>query len=442
MLKGWAVPRQECGTLFAPSADASRGDAVPQATILLVDDNPAKLLALESVLSSLGEHLLTARSADEALRYLLHQVFAVIVLDVNMPGMNGFELAELIRGRERLQHTPIIFISAISPTETHAFKGYELGAVDYLYTPTPAVLRAKVAVFVDLFKKTAEVERYADALRLLNTQLEQRVAERTAALQRSNEELQQFVHMVSHDLKEPLRGIHSYATLLLEELGHTVPSEAQTKLQTLSGLSQRMENQLNSLLHFCRLGQQHLSREATDLNAVVQEVLKLLHITLTEQGAEVRLPRLLPVVRCDRVRVREVFHNLILNAVKYNDKPHKWVEIGWCPSTVTGDGQRQDRQRWTALRRSEDHAEGHVGTAGMAPVSTFYVRDNGIGIRPQHTEKIFAMFHRLHPHDAYGPGTGVGLSIARRVVERHGGTIWVESTYGAGSTFFFTLQGT
>jgi signal transduction histidine kinase len=436
------VPRQKCGTSFALSADGKTGNAVPQANILLVDDNPAKLLALESVLSSLGEHLMTARSADEALRYLLHQVFAVIVLDVNMPGMNGFELAELIRGRERLQHTPIIFISAISPTETHAFKGYELGAVDYIYTPTPEVLRAKVAVFVDLFKKTAEVERYADALRLLNTQLEQRVAERTAALQRSNEELQQFVHMVSHDLKEPLRGLHNYAALLLEELGHTVPSEAQTKLQTLRGLSQHMENQLNSLLHFCRLGQEHLSREETDLNTVVQEVLRLLHITLTQQGADVRLPRLLPIVRCDRARVREVFHNLILNAVKYNDKPHKWVEIGLCSSTVTADGQPQDRQPWTALRRSEDHTEGRSGTAGTAPVATFYVRDNGIGIRPQHTEKIFAMFHRLHPHDAYGPGTGAGLSIARRVVERHGGTIWVESTYGAGSTFFFTLQGT
>jgi signal transduction histidine kinase len=405
MLKGWDVPMQEFGTSVALSADGKTVDSALQANILLVDDNPAKLLALESVLARLGENLLTARSADEALRYLLHQDFAVIVLDVNMPGMNGFELAELIRCRERLQHTPIIFISAISPTETHAFKGYELGAVDYIYTPTPEVLRAKVAVFVDLFKKTAEVKRYADALRLLNAQLEQRVAERTAALQQSNEELQQFVHMVSHDLKEPLRGMHNYADLLLAELGNTVHSEACGKLQTLTRLSQRMEDLINSLLHFCRLGQEHLTREDTDLNTVVQEVLRLLHITLTQQGADVRLPRLLPVVRCDRARVREVFHNLILNAIKYNDKSHKWVEISFFASAVKGD----------------DHTEVRSGAGGTAPVYTFYVRDNGIGIRPQHTEQIFAMFKRLHPHDAYGQGTGAGLSIARRVLERHGG---------------------
>jgi len=269
-------------------------------------------------------------------------------------------------------------------------------------------------VFADLFKKTAEAKRYADALRLLNAQVEQRVAERTTALQQSHEELQQFVHLVSHDLKEPLRGVHNYAALLLAELGSIVNDEARTKLQTITYLSRRMEDLINSLLHFCRLGQERLVCEDTDLNAVVQEVLQFLHITLTQQGTDVRLPQRLPVVRCDQARVREVFHNLILNAIKYNDKLHKWVEIGCCPATVKEAGQ---------------------------PAHTFYVRDNGIGIRPQHTETIFDMFKRLHPRDAYGEGTGAGLTIVKRVVERHGGTIWVESTYGEGSTFFFTLPG-
>src|SRR5262245_27830743 len=391
-----------------------RVDAVPNANIELVDDNPIMLLAMESALAGPEQQLFKAHSADEALRYLLHQDFAVILLDVNMPGISGFELAELIRRRERSRHTPIIFISATSPTETHAFKGYELGAVDYIYTPTPEVLRAKVAVFADLFQKTAEAKRYADALRLLNAQLEQRVAERTTALQRSHEELQQFVHIMSHDLKEPLRGMHNYADLLLAELGNIVHDAARTKLLTVTYLARRMEDLINSLLHFCRLGQEHLVCKDTDLSAVVQEVLQLLHITLAQQGTDVRLPRPLPVVRCDQARVREVFHNLILNAIKYNDKPHKWVEIGWCPATVEAAG---------------------------LPAYTFYVRDNGIGIRPQHTETIFAMFKRLHPRDAYGEGTGAGLTIVKRVIERHGGTIWVESTYGEGSTFFFTLPG-
>jgi light-regulated signal transduction histidine kinase (bacteriophytochrome) len=243
--------------------------------------------------------------------------------------------------------------------------------------------------------------------------LEQRVAERTADLQRSNEEIQQFAQVVSHDLKEPLRGMYNYIQLLLEDLGNTVNDEARAKLQTVAHLAQRMEDLINSLLHFCRFGQESLAYEDTDLSVVVQEILSLLHITLTQQDIEVRIPQPLPVVRCDRSRVREVFHNLILNAIKYNDKPHKWLEIGVLPPPPVG----------------------------LTPISTFYVRDNGLGIRPQHVEMIFAMFKRLHPRDDYGGGTGAGLTIAKKIIERHGGTLWVESTYGAGSTFYFTLSG-
>jgi signal transduction histidine kinase len=387
-------------------------DAAPKAHILLVDDNPAELLALESALAGLAQYVSKACSADEALRYLSHQDFAVILLDIDMPGMSGFALAERIRQCERSCHTPIIFIAAVSPAQVYAFQGYELGAVDYVWTPTPEVLRAKVAVFVDLFNKTAAVKQYADALGRLKAELEQRVAERTADLQRSNEGMQQFAQVVSHDLKEPLRGMHNYIHLLLEDLGHTVHDEARAKLQTVAHLAQRMEDLINSLLHFCRLGQEHLAYEDTDLSVVVQEILSLLHITLTQQGIEVRMPQPLPIARCDRVRVREVFHNLILNAIKYNDKPHKWVEIGMLPSPL-----------------------------GMTPLTTFYVRDNGLGIRPQHMEMIFTMFKRLHPRDDYGGGTGAGLTIAKKIIERHGGTLWVESTYGAGSTFYFTLSG-
>jgi len=428
--------------LYKPSAVQERspaGDSMPQASILLVDDNPTKLLALESVLANLGPNLVQARSAEEALRHLLRRDFAVIVLDVNMPGMGGFELAELIRRRERSRHTPIIFVSAISPMETHAFKGYELGAVDYIYTPTPEALRAKVGVFADLFTKTEEARQYADALRLLNAQLEQRVAERTTALERSNEELQQFAHVVSHDLKEPLRGMHNYAHLLLEDLGNSVNGEVRERLETLTHLAQRMEDLINSLLHFSRLGQEHLACQDTDLNAVVQEVLGLLHITITQQGTDVRLPRPLPTVRCDRVRVREVFHNLIINAIKYNDKPHKWVEIGFFPSSLTGEHQGDDESQSGPMPASSPFSQPSP-TVGEETSYTFYVRDNGIGIRPQHTRTIFAMFKRLHPRDVYGEGTGAGLTIAKRIVERHGGTIWVESTHGEGSTFYFTLQ--
>jgi signal transduction histidine kinase len=431
---------QECDVSSALVEHEAMVDTVPKANILLVVDNPIKLLALESALASPEQYLSKARSVDEALRYLLHQDFAVIVLDVNIPGMSGFELAELIRRRERSRHTPIIFISAVSPAETCAFKGYELGAVDYVDTPTPEVLRAKVAVFVDLCNKAATVKQYADALSRLNAELEQRVAERTAALQRSNEELQQFAHVVSHDLKEPLRGMHNYAHLLLEDLGNTVSGEARAKLQTVAHLAQRMEDLINSLLHFFRLGQENLAYEDTDLSVVVQDVLNLLHITLTQQGIEIRMPQPFPVVRCDRGRVREVFHNLILNAIKYNDKPHKWVEIGSLSSPSMGRSQSAYTED-IAPHDAEWQMDFESRGMRMTPVPTFYVRDNGIGIRPHHMEMIFTMFKRLHPRDDYGGGTGAGLSIAKKIVERHGGTLWAESTYGAGSTFYFTLPG-
>jgi signal transduction histidine kinase len=388
-------------------------DAVPKANILLVGNDPLKLLALESALASPEHNLSKACSADEALRALIHQDFAVILLDVQMSEMSGCELAERMRRCERSCHTPILFMSTLNPAQPYVFEGYELGVVDYISPRTPEMVRAKVAVFVDLFQKTIQVQQYADTLGRLNTELGQRVAERTAALQQSNDELQQFAHLVSHDLKEPLRGMHNYAHMLLEDLGTTVSDEARAKLQTVSHLAQRMEDLVNSLLHFCRLGQEHFAYEDTDLSAVVHEVLTLLHITLTQQEIEVRMPHPLPVVRCDRARVREVFHNLILNAIKYNDKPHKWVEIGALPSP----------------------------SVGMTPVSTCYVRDNGIGIRPHQVAMIFTMFRRLHPHDDYGGGTGAGLTIAKKIVERHGGTLWVESTYGTGSTFYFTLPG-
>lgn len=306
--------------LVAPEAMV---DAMPKAHILLVADHPIELLTLERALADPAQHLTKARSADEALRCLLHQDFAVILLDVNMSERSGVALAERLRRCERARHTPILFLSAASPTPPEAFQGYELGLVDYASTRTPEVVRAKVAVLVDLFQKTTQVQHYAAALEQLQATLAQQVAQRTAALQRSNEELQQFLHLVVHDLKEPLRGMHTYASLLLEDLDHTVSDEARAKLQTISHLAQRMGDSLHSLLHFCRLGQEQVAYEDTDLNAVVHEVLTLLQITLTQQGIEVRLPHPLPVVRCDRAQVREVFYNLILNAITYNNKPHR-----------------------------------------------------------------------------------------------------------------------
>ncbi|MFH7026171.1 MAG: ATP-binding protein [Heteroscytonema crispum UTEX LB 1556] len=242
------------------------------------------------------------------------------------------------------------------------------------------------------------VLRKADELAKLNIELE-----------RSNKELDAFAYIASHDLKEPLRGIHNYSNFLIEDYGETLDDEGQNKLRTLIRLTQRMEDLIDSLLHFSRLGRVDLLMQQTDMNSIVHRSLDLLSARIEETKVEIRIPRSLPTVYCDRIQVGEVFNNLIANAMKYNDKPEKSVEIGYIESPEE-------------------------------PV-IFYVRDNGIGIREKHFDAIFRIFKRLHGPNKYGGGTGAGLTIAKKIVERHEGKIWVESTYGEGTTFFFTLEG-
>lgn len=258
--------------------------------------------------------------------------------------------------------------------------------------------RAFTAVVRDITARRQAEEQlryYAEELRGKN-----------AELARSNQELDDFAYIASHDLKEPLRGIHNYAMFLLEDYRDRLDDDGRAKLETLTRLAARMETLIDSLLQFSRVGRIELSNVETDLGELVRATLEGLQITLAERRVDVRLSGRLPTVRCDRVRVGEVFHNLIANAVKYNDKPEKWVEVG-C---------RAD---------------------GGPPV--FYVRDNGIGIAAKHREAVFRMFKRLHGRDKYGGGTGVGLTIVKKIVERHGGRIWIESTPGEGTTFYFTL---
>lgn len=245
------------------------------------------------------------------------------------------------------------------------------------------------------------VLRQADELAKINIELEQ-----------SNTELDAFAYIASHDLKEPLRGIHNYSNFLIEDYAHVLNEDGVSKLQTLVRLTQRMEDLINSLLHFSRLGRVELAIYPTNLNDVVRQVLDLLRARIEETGVNISIPRPLPVVECDRVQVTEVFTNLISNAIKYSDRADKWVEVGYLDS----DFSHQER------------------------ATIFYVRDNGIGIKERYLDNIFRIFKRLHAQSQYGGGTGAGLTIVKKIVERHGGRIWVESTFGSGSTFYFTLQ--
>ncbi|PNY79585.1 cyanobacterial phytochrome A [Deinococcus koreensis] len=248
----------------------------------------------------------------------------------------------------------------------------------------------------------------------------EQVGQLNADLSRSNAELDAFAYIASHDLKEPLRGLHNYATFLQESYSERMDAEGQHKLGTLVRLTQRMEDLIDSLLLFSRVGREDLRVQEADLGEVLAGVLEMLQARLEQDRVQVRVPRPLPRLRVDRVRAGEVFNNLISNAIKYTDKPQRWIEIGSLSPAERGP-----------LRVPEGLGES---------ADIFYVRDNGIGIRERHLEGIFRIFKRLHARDQFGGGTGAGLTIARKLVERHGGQLWAHSELGQGSTFYFTLE--
>ena len=239
-----------------------------------------------------------------------------------------------------------------------------------------------------------------------------------ADLARSNEELDAFVYVASHDLKEPLRGIYQYAHQLLEDCPPT-DKESRLKLDGLVRLSVRMDGLLDAMLHFSRVGGTDLLLEAVDLNDIVADALDFLGSRTTNQQDAVAVPRRLPTVQCDRIRCRQIYVNLLSNGLKYTDTANKRVELGY-------------------IAPDEVHPRPNCPQA-LEGQAIYYVADNGIGIAPKHHQHIFKLFKRLHGHDCYGGGSGAGLTIVRKLVAQHGGQVWVDSSAGQGSTFYFTL---
>ena len=505
--------------------------------ILLVDDSPENLVSLEAALERLGQELVLAGSGTEALRHLLHDDFAAILLDVKMPDMDGFQTAELIRSRKRSRNTPILFLTGYKSDE-HLFRGYDLGAVDFLFKPiVPEILRSKVGVFVELSRNTALLKRQAEvlskaeqkfrslleaapdamiissedgrislvnsqvevmfgfrreeligrsirnlvpdwkasaplpfdsqvlsassgpsapkefwasrknqqrfpveislsplqtvegllltsairditerkkadeAIRELNTKLEERVVERTRelvasneALRQSNDDLNQFAYAASHDLQEPLRMVALYSQMLQRKYEGQIDTDADQYISFIVGGAKRMEMLLKDLLTYSQTGAPSEGPpQPVDCKIVMQKVLLNLQAAVEQNGANVAWESL-PMVQAHEVRLVQLFQNIIGNAIKYRS-------------------QEQPTVRVTAERREADWL--------------FAIEDNGIGIEPEYAHQIFGIFKRLHGQSY--PGTGIGLAICQRIVERYGGRIWVDSKPGQGARFFFTL---
>ena len=248
----------------------------------------------------------------------------------------------------------------------------------------------------------------------------ERLADLNADLTRSNEELDAFAYVASHDLKEPLRGIHRYAHQLLEKSGQD-SSDQRERIENLMRLTMRMDGLLDSLLHFSRVGRMDLEFEATDLNVVLEDAIEMVGARRLGGNCNIGVPRPLPTVQCDPVRVSEIYSNLLSNAMKYRQHDEASVEVGYIAAAEL-------------VERPNAPAE----TTGQ---DVFYVRDSGIGIDSRHYEQIFRLFKRMHGRDEYGGGVGAGLTIVEKLVHRHGGRVWLDSALGVGSTFYFTLTG-
>jgi PAS domain S-box-containing protein len=233
------------------------------------------------------------------------------------------------------------------------------------------------------------------------------------ALERSNQELDDFAHIASHDMKEPLRGLVIQANFLKEDYADQLDEQGRHRLQRLMKLSQRMERLVSDLLYYSQLGRAELAVQETNLNTVVDEIRQMLEQFLKERNGCIVVPQPLPIIVCDKLRVTEVLRNLITNAIKYNDKPERIVEIGFLDRLETEHGPE---------------------------TNVFYVRDNGIGIPRDYHQEVFRIFRRLNPSDEKETGTGAGLTFVKKIIERHMGSIWIQSTPGQGTTFFFTFR--
>jgi signal transduction histidine kinase len=398
----------------AAPADASTaapqrpGDPAP-VNILLVDDQPANLLALEAMLQGLGQNLIKAESGREALKWILTHEFAVILLDVKMPEMDGFETAAMIRERDKSRDTPIIFLTAGDKGHTDAVRGYAVGAVDYLVKPVvPEFVRSKVAVFVELAKRSEQLRRQAELLRQSEheaRELAEARAELVADLEHKNRELESFSYAVSHDLRAPLRRIESFSHAVVESQADRLDEDGRRYLERVGEASRQMGQLIDDVLYLSRVSRADLRQHEVDLSALASAVVERLREGDPAREVEVKI-RPGVVVVGDGQLLRIALENLLGNAWKFTAR--------------------------------ESAARIEFGQTQVAGEPTYFVRDNGAGFDMAYVDKLFTPFQRLHLTSEY-PGSGIGLATVQRIIHRHAGRVWAEGLTGQGATFHFTL---
>ncbi|MFN8285699.1 MAG: response regulator [Chitinophagales bacterium] len=406
-----------------------------QPKILLVDDREDNLLSIEAILGAENYRFVKATSGKQALKVLLQEYdFALILMDVKMPNLNGFETASMIYQREKLKQIPIIFITAHSYTEESVYNGYKAGAVDYIYKPIkPELLRAKVAVFIDLYQKNHRLQMQEQKLMAINKSLENEINERKMSeekikalnlellknidqLEAANKDLDRFAFMASHDLQEPLRKIRLFTDRLFSGYNDLFDDNGKMYINRIQSSAERMQVLIRDILTFSKAATAKKEYVKCDVGQLVKEVLDQLEETIAIKGAIIDIDKM-PHLFINPTLMRAVFYNLLNNALKYT---------------------REDVAPVIKIRTEASISDVEVGEDGRSLYTRILIEDNGIGFDQRYAEQIFSMFTRLHNSGDY-EGTGIGLALCKKIIEDHQGFISARSKPGLGSTFVISL---
>jgi len=398
--------------------------------VLIVDDIKANIIALKKTLELHNIDVDSAESGEEALRKILKTNYCLIIMDVQMPGLDGFEVVKILSGNKRTKDIPVIFLSALNIEKKYIFKGYETGAVEYITKPVDTdLLMLKVKTFIKIYEQQNELKGIKDLLskeikirKEAQDNLEIKIAERTKELVLKNEELelknhelQQFAWVVSHDLNEPIRKIQIFIKII-KDLYLTTDAKAIDYVDRTIKSAERMQTLITDLLAYSRLSAQ-VKPETTDLNVVLQEVLSDFDYLIDRKNATVKTSEL-PTIDSIPSQLRQVFQNLIGNAIKFsggNEPP--LIEI-------TSE---------LIVEKSFDSP-----TSPDGKFCRITVKDNGIGFDEIYLDRIFIIFQSLNDRQTY-EGTGIGLAIAKKIIEKHNGLITAKSKVGKGASFIIVL---
>ncbi len=370
-------------------------DQPSKGNILVVDDRPNNLRVLSSMLTKHGYQVRKALNGQIALTACQTVLPDLILLDIMMPNMDGYEVCQRLKANEKTREVPVIFISALDDA-LDKVKAFSIGGVDYITKPFQIEeVLARVTNQLTIQQQHRQLTEQNAKLQKLNEELA-----------RSNAELEQFAYIASHDLQSPLQAIVGYARILGWKYENNLDDEAKRYIDRIINAGWRMTQLIEELLAYSRVGTRTEEFNPTDCKTVLEEAQGNLREEISSSGASITHSDL-PTIRADRTQLMRLFQNLISNAIKFR-RP----EI---PPSIEITAQPKNDDEWLIA-----------------------VRDNGIGIEPENFERIFEIFQRLHSYNDY-PGTGIGMSICKKIVERHGGRIWVESQIGVGTIFYFTI---